>query len=679
MNKIIKTLALFLCVAVCLCFLPIKAVAEMVEAVDALQTVEEASTEEVDAEEVIVASEDSVNTDLDVAIVDSGESQESEPTEAPVTEESAAEETADPQITVDDERNLEEVAVAEQIDQTPGEDTETANSEIEIIPEAEQNEAETEPVLTHEEDESAALMAEDLRASGTWGGNLQWKLNNSGVLTISGSGEMEYDGSGSGTAYPWYPYRESVQRIVIERGVTSIASSAFVFSNATRVELPEGLKTISNDAFFRNYKLNNIEFPSTLETIGWQVFVGTQIPHFHIPASVRNIGGIAFLTWRNDTRITVDPSNPVFHTDEDGALYEGDWRLIWCPGKVAGDYEISETVEEVESYAFSACSRLTSIIFPESVRSIGAFMFNSSGSLKTIQFNGAPPDISSNSFYRVNATAYYQYGYGWSQSDFQNYEGTLQWEPLSISLNKTTLDLGVDRSETLKATRSNGSLIPAIWSSSDEAVATVNQNGVVTAHRLGTATITAEIKDVWIASSCEVQTRFNDVMDPGKYFYQPVYWAVDNGITSGTSAATFSPYNTCTRGQVMAFLYKASGSPEVSGENPFTDVKESDYFYKPVLWAVSQGITNGTTATTFSPYNTCTRAQVMAFLYKANGSPAVSGSNPFTDVKESDYFYNAVLWAVANGITSGTSATTFAPYNTCTRAQVMTFLYKAMN
>ena len=172
---------------------------------------------------------------------------------------------------------------------------------------------------------------------------------------------------------------------------------------------------------------------------------------------------------------------------------------------------------------------------------------------------------------------------------------------------------------------------------------------------------------------------FEDVTDPGAYYYTPVYWAVERGITSGKTATTFAPYDSCTRAQVMAFLYKAMGSPAVSGSNPFTDVKESDYFYKPVLWAVENKITSGTSATTFGPYNTCTRAQVMAFLYKANGSPEISGSNPFTDVKESDYFYKPVLWAVANGITNGTSATTFSPYNTCTRAQVMTFLYKAMS
>ncbi len=172
---------------------------------------------------------------------------------------------------------------------------------------------------------------------------------------------------------------------------------------------------------------------------------------------------------------------------------------------------------------------------------------------------------------------------------------------------------------------------------------------------------------------------FTDVR-PDDYFYKPVLWAVAKGITSGTSATTFSPYNACTRGQVMTFLWKALGSPEPNTmNNPFTDVKSSDYFYKPVLWAVENGITSGTSATTFSPYNACTRGQVMTFLWKALGSPEPNTmNNPFTDVKSNDYFYKPVLWAVENGITAGTSATTFSPYKACTRGQVMTFIYSAM-
>ena len=176
-------------------------------------------------------------------------------------------------------------------------------------------------------------------------------------------------------------------------------------------------------------------------------------------------------------------------------------------------------------------------------------------------------------------------------------------------------------------------------------------------------------------------TEFDDVSDPSAYYYEPVYWAASQGITSGTSPTTFSPGKDCTRGQIVTFLWKAMGSPEPnSTNNPFTDVKPSDYFYKPVLWAKENGVTSGTSATTFSPGKACTRGQIVTFLWKALGSPEPTDtSNPFTDVKTSDYFYKPVLWAKEKGVTSGTSATTFSPGKTCTRAQAMTFLYKATN
>ena len=171
---------------------------------------------------------------------------------------------------------------------------------------------------------------------------------------------------------------------------------------------------------------------------------------------------------------------------------------------------------------------------------------------------------------------------------------------------------------------------------------------------------------------------FRDV--PGDAYYAgPVAWAVSNGITSGTSPATFSPEEGCTRGQVVTFLWRAAGSPEPKGgNNPFRDVKGADYFYKAVLWAVENGVTAGTSPKTFSPDDTCTRGQIVTFLWRANGQAAPKGStNPFRDVKSGDYFYSAVLWAVENGVTAGTSPKTFSPNDTCTRAQVVTFLKRA--
>ena len=140
---------------------------------------------------------------------------------------------------------------------------------------------------------------------------------------------------------------------------------------------------------------------------------------------------------------------------------------------------------------------------------------------------------------------------------------------------------------------------------------------------------------------------------------------------------TFSPSNPCTRGQIVTFLWRAKGCPEPTiTKNPFTDVKSSDYFYKAVLWAVEKEITAGTSKTTFSPNDTVTRAQTVTFLWRAEGKPAVKTANPFQDVPAGQYYTDAVLWAVKNEITAGTSATTFSPANPCTRAQIVTFLYR---
>lgn len=173
------------------------------------------------------------------------------------------------------------------------------------------------------------------------------------------------------------------------------------------------------------------------------------------------------------------------------------------------------------------------------------------------------------------------------------------------------------------------------------------------------------------------ENPFTDV-PAGVYYYDPILWAYSNGITTGTTATTFEPEQECTRGQIVTFLWRAAGSPEpISANNPFVDVTEAHYFYKAVLWAVEQGITTGTTSTTFSPEDACTRAQVVTFMYRAAGKPTVgSTDNPFTDVPANQYFYDAVLWAVENGITTGVSATEFAPNDTCTRGQIVTFLYR---
>jgi len=171
---------------------------------------------------------------------------------------------------------------------------------------------------------------------------------------------------------------------------------------------------------------------------------------------------------------------------------------------------------------------------------------------------------------------------------------------------------------------------------------------------------------------------FKDVKDT-EYYALPVDWAVQNKITTGMGEGKFAPDANCTRGQIVTFLWRAAGEPEpTSTKNPFKDVKMDDYFYKAVLWAVEKEITNGLSAISFGPNESCTRAQVATFLWRAQNEPEAAGKNPFKDVKKGEYYYDAVIWAVENGVTTGTSETTFAPNATCTRGQIVTFLYRTI-
>lgn len=185
------------------------------------------------------------------------------------------------------------------------------------------------------------------------------------------------------------------------------------------------------------------------------------------------------------------------------------------------------------------------------------------------------------------------------------------------------------------------------------------------------------VKATFVETSSEPEAPVFTDVSTSAYYYDAVLWAVENDVTNGTSATTFSPDMACTRAQMVTFLWRAAGSPApTSTTNPFTDVSSSAYYYDAVLWAVENDVTKGTSATTFSPDMTVTRGQTVTFLYRNAGSPVVSGTS-FSDVAADAYYADAVVWAVSEGVTNGTSATTFSPNAACTRAQIVTFLYRA--
>ena len=243
---------------------------------------------------------------------------------------------------------------------------------------------------------------------------------------------------------------------------------------------------------------------------------------------------------------------------------------------------------------------------------------------------------------------------------------------------------------TIKATAGvNGSISPtgnvSVREGRDQTFTITPDKGYVVANvkidgRSIGAVKSYTFENVKRAHTIEVSfTRANEFIDvpAGSYYYDAVLWAVENGITTGASASRFDPNGICTRAQAVTFLWRAAGSPAAkSAVMPFADVKVGSYYYDAVLWAVENGITKGTSETMFSPDATCSRAQIVTFLWRSQKSPAAGTANPFTDVKASAYYADAVLWAVKEDVTKGTTNTTFSPDANCTRAQIVTFIWR---
>ena len=201
--------------------------------------------------------------------------------------------------------------------------------------------------------------------------------------------------------------------------------------------------------------------------------------------------------------------------------------------------------------------------------------------------------------------------------------------------------------------------------------------GAVKSYTFENVRRTHTIEVIFMKANGNPQTGVFVDVATGSYYEDAVDWAVENGITTGVSANRFDPNGVCTRAQAVTFLWRAAGSPAPRSRTmPFTDVPVGSYYYDAVLWAVENGITKGTSETMFSPDATCSRAQIVAFLWRSEKSPAAGTANPFADVKSTAYYADAVLWAVKENITKGTTNTTFSPDADCTRAQIVTFLWR---
>ncbi len=325
-------------------------------------------------------------------------------------------------------------------------------------------------------------------------------------------------------------------------------------------------------------------------------------------------------------------------------------RLFRAPTGLSGKVALPDYVTIVDDRAFLNCEYIEEVVFQEGFDSIGVRAFMNCTGLKTVVFPTSLRMLWGQIFDGCTAL---ESIYFTGDSPIDGEQGVNSGGPVFGDYNEDREPADTRITANVYYPADNET-----WTEENRA----EYGGSVT----------------WVPYNPE--NPFRDV--PLDAFYEePVLWALENGITTGATEDTFNPNSQCLRAHVVTFLHRAAEYPEpASTTNPFTDVKTTDFFYKPVLWAVEKGITNGVSATEFGSYAVCNRAAVVTFLWRAAGSPEPeSASNPFTDVKTTDFFYKPVLWAVENGITNGLSATEFGPTAPCNRAQVVTFLYRAYN
>ena len=580
---------------------------------------------------------------------------------------------------------------------------------------------------------------------GAQGDNLSWRFDpDSATLTVSGSGDMaDYN---SDTPAPWDDSKRKIEHIVIEEGVTGVGSYAFYYAeNAVSLELPDsltrigewafdycmdlksvvipdgvtelpkrvfcncfvlesvvlpdGLTEIGPYAFYGCFILHAVNWPSSLRSIGESAFIHADLEQVTLPEGLTSVGANAFEYNIKLRSITFPDSVESFGSGVLGGCEKlTEVRLPAGLTEIPSNcfngcrtltaVEIPAGVTEIKDFAFSDCDHLWRLDIPEGVERIGAYAFSGCDWLlgmtlpssisymdfdvysecdlltgvvvlsRSMGFQSFREDLIFNGpentiLYGYTGTSIHQYadkhGYpfvDWSTHTHSYHQTVLEPSCTDIGHDVMICDCGdIQSEETLKALGHT--------------------------YRGGKC----------IRCGKEPEMSFTDVSE-GAYYYDAVMWAVENGITTGTGDGNFSPKQTCTRAQVMTFIWHALGDPApASTENPFTDVKPDKWYTNAVLWAYHNDpqITSGATEDSFGINGPCTRAQVVTFLWHAAGDPEPeTAENPFTDVKPNKWYTKAILWAVENGITSGMGEGIFGTNETCTRAQIVTFLYKAL-
>lgn len=510
------------------------------------------------------------------------------------------------------------------------------------------------------------------------------------------------------TAIEDYTFNEcnSLKSIDIPNGVTSIGLYAFDGCHSmTSATIPNSVIFLDSYAFGSCESLENVILPASVTTMECGVFSGCAgLKNIQVAEENPNYSARDGILYNKEkTELLAYPSAKGVADIPNGVTVIGEDAFYRC-NELTG-INIPNSVTVIRQSAFDECVGLTDIIIPENVTSVEAWAFADCSSLKTVNFLGRITVIGNASFWRcgsltavgipdsvttiedfafVDCDSLTNVYYGGSEAD---------WAKIKIGgandpLKKATIHYNAEMPKPPTPPVTDPCADGHTWDSGN---ITKQPTDTEKGERTYICTICGEAKTEEIPATGGTVTppapdvpavRFTDVA-AGAYYADAVSWAVSSGITTGTTKTTFSPDEPCTRAQAVTFLWRAAGSPEPeNAKNPFADVADNpdtNWCYQAILWAVEKGITTGTDAAYFSPDKTCNRAQIVTFLHRYAGSPAASGMG-FGDVPAGEYYHAPVLWAVSKGVTNGTDTVNnlFSPMDNCTRGQIVTFLYRDM-
>ena len=471
----------------------------------------------------------------------------------------------------------------------------------------------------------------------------------------------------------------NIKRIEIPDSVTNIGEYAFLYCyNLISITLPNKLISISDGLLAHCESLTSVTIPSSVTSIGKEIFYSCKkLTSITIPNGVTSINDNAFRFCRSLTSVTI-PNSVTIIAD---CAFEGCSRL--------SNIKIPDSVTSIGNHAFDACSSLSSINIPDSVTSIGYTAFADCDSLTNVILPNSVTNISTSLFAGCTGLKSITIPNSVMSVEINAFGGCTGLTSITIPSNVTSIGKRAFKnctSLTKVTIPSSVNSIGADTFSGCKSITDIYYSGSETQwNRIvindgNDPLLNAKIHYNSVDSITPVDpmtpSGFIDV--PSDAFYaNAVKWAVENEITTGVGNNRFDPNGQCTRGQVVTFLWRAAGKPTVSANVSFSDVQPGAFYYEAVKWAVANGITTGVGGNRFAPNDSCTRGQVVTFLHRAENSPSASTVSSFTDVPSDAFYYNAVNWAVENGITSGVGNNRFAPNDTCTRGQVVTFLYRA--